>query len=105
MTSNSSAAPPRLGSGVLGRPAVGPQQPGQPSLMREMSSELEQRNLKKERAESRQVRLKSPAVKKTPAPPAPKPPAPASGQKLAQNGIKFNERAEVMEVEKNKVSR
>ena len=74
--------------------------------MREMSSELEQRKLNKERTESRQLRLKSPAVKKTPAPPAPKPPAPASGQKSAQNGgIKFNERAEVMEVEKNKESR
>ena len=74
--------------------------------MREMSSELEQRKLNKERSESRQLRLKSPAVKKTPAPPAPKPPAPASGQKPAQNGgIKFNERAEVMEVEKNKESR
>ena len=41
--------------------------------------------------------------KKTAAPPAPKPVS-AAGQNVNQNGgIKFNERAEVMEVEKNKV--
>ena len=74
--------------------------------MREMSSELEQRKLKKERTESRQLRVKAPAVKKTQAPPAPPLPPSAAGQKSAQNGgIKFNERAEVMEVEKTKVSR
>ena len=50
--------------------------------------------------------MKAPAVKKTPAPPAPPLPASAAGQKSAQNGgIKFNERAEVMEVEKTKASR
>ena len=59
---------------------------------------MEQRKLTKERTEPRPL-----TVKKTPAPPAPKPPAPAAGQKAG--GIKFNERAEVREVEKNKESR
>ena len=58
--------------------------------------------MKEKKPEPRQLKMKTPE-KKTPAPPAPKPVS-AAGQNVNQNGgIKFNERAEVMEVEKNKV--
>ena len=59
--------------------------------------------MKEKKPEPRQLKMKTPE-KKTPAPPAPKAPVSAAGQNVNQNGgIKFNERAEVMEVEKNKV--
>ena len=78
----------------LGRPAVGPTQPG---MMREMSSELEQR-LHTRNAHNQPP--PPPAAKKAQAPPAP--PLPAAKHSTA--GIKFNERAEVVELEKDKRS-
>ena len=72
-----------------GRPAVGPQQPG---VIREMSTELEQRLHSRNNPNPPPP---APAAKKAPAPPLP----PA---KHSTAGIKFNERAEVVELEKDK---
>ena len=76
-----------------GRPAVGPTQPG---VMREMSTELEQRL--HSRNNPSPAPPPAPPVKKVQAPPAP--PLPAAKHSTA--GIKFNERAEVVELEKDK---
>ena len=70
--------------------------PSQPGLIREMSSELEMR-LKNDRDRKE---------KHVPPPPPPsgrKPPAPSAPKPVQVSpGIKFNERAEVVEVEKDK---
>ena len=74
-----------------GRPAVGPTQPG---VMREMSTELEQRLHSRNNPNPPPP---APPAKKAPAPRAPAlPPA-----KHSTAGIKFNERAEVVELEKD----
>ena len=88
--------------GGVGRPAVGPSQTG---LMREMSSELETRLQSRAvpRAQQPSSAIK-PLVPNNPAsgrkPPAP--PLPLGPKPSITSGIKFNERAEVMEVEKQK---
>lgn len=80
--------------------AVGANQPG---LMREMSTELEKRLEAKKQSENSQPQLnskyKTKSVGKTVQNIAKKKPAPNIP---APSGIKFNERAEVMEVEKTK---
>merc|ERR1719450_474016 len=88
-SSNHNHQPPTQ-NGVL-RPAVGPSQPG---MIREMSSELEMR-LKNDRDRKEKYVPPPPTGRKPPAPSAPKP-------VQVSPGIKFNERAEVMEVEKDK---
>ena len=75
-----------------GRPAVGPSQPG---VMREMSSELEQRLHSRNNP---QPPPPPPPAKKAPAPQVP----PVGPVKHSTAGIKFNERAEVVELEKDK---
>ena len=71
--------------------------------MREISSELEKRLEEKKNKTSRQFdsnNRKAPIVKrKSPAPSVPTAPKPG---RPSQSSIKFNERAEVVEVEKTK---
>ena len=73
------------------RPAVGPSQPG---VMRQMSSELEDKLAG--RQASRELDRQQ---RKSAAPRAPPLPPPS---KQSSAGIKFNERAEVVELEKDK---
>ena len=83
---------PPTQNGVL-RPAVGPSQPG---MIREMSSELEMR-LKIDR-DRKEKHVPPPPTSGSRKPPAPSVPKPVQ----VSPGIKFNERAEVVEVEKDK---
>ena len=77
------------------RPAVGPSQPG---VMREMSSELEDK-LAGRQASRELDRQLDRQQRKSAAPRAPPLPPPS---KQSSAGIKFNERAEVVELEKDK---